>query len=74
MILRSLSGGSLGFSQSPIKSQYLFYLMTEEELLKSYGVNLEDHEKSIQAAYENAWFNHEISDEQLKEHYEALNS
>ncbi len=72
MILRSLSGGSLGFSQSPIKSQYLFYLMTEEELLKSYGVNLEDHEKSIQAAYENAWFNHEITDKELSDFYRGI--
>ena len=72
MILRSLSGGSLGFSQSPIKSQYLFYLMTEEELLKSYGVNLEDHEKSIQAAYENAWFNHEITDKELADFYRGI--
>ena len=72
MILRSLSGGSLGFSQSPIKSQYLFYLMTEEELLKSYGVNLKDYEKSIQAAYENAWFNHEITDKELSDFYRGI--
>jgi len=72
MILRSLSGGSLGFSQSPIKSQYLFYLMTEEELFKSYGVNLKDYEKSIQAAYENAWFNHEITDKELSDFYRGI--
>ena len=43
--------------------------MTEEELFKSYGVNLEDYEKSIQAAYENAWFNHEITDKELADFY-----
>tara|TARA_Y100001963_G_scaffold54302_1_gene76096 strand:- start:386 stop:529 length:144 start_codon:yes stop_codon:yes gene_type:complete len=46
--------------------------MTEEELFKSYGVNLEDHEKSIQAAYENAWFNHEITDKELSDFYRGI--
>jgi len=110
MILRSLLGGSLGFSKNPFtKSQKLMKLSIElncrwEELSvieKDHMVKLINHlascpsehnealliniekqrqiateafQQALRAQHEDAWFNHEISDEQLKEHYEALNS